>query len=223
MEDADLQLLEIEPAGPARSTVIWMHGLGADGHDFEPLIPQLDLVQPRQARFILPHAPRRPVTVNNGYVMRAWYDVRSLDLRQQEDEPGIRASARAVEALIRREGERGVPPGQVVLAGFSQGGAMALHVGLRFAETLAGILVLSAYLPLADTLAREGAPANRRTPLMMAHGTEDPVVPLEAARRSREQLQAQGYPVHWRTYAMGHALCPAEIADLRAWLAGVLP
>lgn len=216
MTDTELATLEIGPQDDARASVIWLHGLGADGYDFEVLARQLQL--PDRVRFVLPHAPYRPVTLNAGQVMRAWYDIRTLELRQQEDAEGIRASAAIVQALIAREAERGVPAQRVVLAGFSQGGAVALHAGLRYEHALAGILALSTYLPLPDALAAEASAANRRVPIMMAHGLHDEVVPLLAAQLACRILDAQGYAVDWRTYSMAHALCPDEIADLRAWL-----
>jgi phospholipase/carboxylesterase len=219
MTESELQTLEIGPAEDAHASVIWLHGLGADGHDFETLVPELGLAEASRTRFVLPHAPYRPVTINGGQIMRAWYDIRTLDLRQDEDEAGIRASAAILEALIAREVERGVPSERVVLAGFSQGGAVALYTGLRHAHPLGGILALSTYLPLPDTLAAEAAAANRQVPIMMAHGLHDEVVPLLAAQLACRILEAQGYGVEWHTYSMAHALCPDEISDVRAWLA----
>ncbi|MGA7802640.1 MAG: dienelactone hydrolase family protein [Gammaproteobacteria bacterium] len=219
MPETELQTLEVGPAGDARASVIWLHGLGADGYDFETLVPELGLIDRAKVRFVLPHAPYRPVTLNGGQIMRAWYDIRTLDLRQQEDEAGIRASGAIVEALIAREAERGVPSQRVILAGFSQGGAVALHTGLRYGSALAGVLALSTYLPLPAALAAEASAANRRVPILMAHGLHDDVVPLLAAQLARQILEAQGYAVDWHAYSMGHALCPDEIVDLRAWLA----
>src|SRR6266446_4118101 len=195
-----------------------MHGLGADGHDFEPIVAELELPETLALRFVFPHAPMRPVTINRGYVMRAWYDVVGDG---SEDAAGIRASQAGVEALIAREKARGFPAARVVLAGFSQGGAMALHTGLRHAERLAGIMALSCSLPLADTVAAEGAPANRDVPIFMAHGTHDPMIPMARARRAYETLMGLGYRVEWHEYPMPHSVCAEEIADITVWLGKV--
>ena len=217
--DTDLlDAVVISPSGPARAAILWLHGLGADGHDFAPLIPQLGIVEQLGVRVILPHAPRRPVTVNGGMVMPAWYDIAGTDFRRREDRAGLRTSEQQLRALIEREISRGIAAERILLAGFSQGGALVLHTGLRYPRRLAGIMVLSAYLPLADTLPAEAAEANRTVPLMMAHGTHDPVVPLPLAEQSRDLLQQQGYTVTWHTYAMAHAVCPEELLDIRAWL-----
>jgi len=213
-----LDAVEINPAGTPRSCIIWLHGLGADGHDFEPLIPQLDVVESLGVRVVLPHAPRRPVTINGGVVMPAWYDIPAADFRQGQDDAGIRESAQQLQALIGREIEAGIPAQQILLAGFSQGGAIALHTGLRYEQPLAGILALSTYLPLAESLAVEASPANRAVPVFMAHGTQDPVVPLSLATLSRDALQQQGYDVAWHSYPMPHAVCPEELRDIRDWL-----
>ncbi len=213
-----LDAVEINPAGTPRSCIIWLHGLGADGHDFEPLIPQLDVVESLGVRVVLPHAPRRPVTINRGVVMPAWYDIPAADFRQGQDDAGIRESAQQLQALIGREIEAGIPAQQILLAGFSQGGAIALHTGLRYEQPLAGILALSTYLPLAESLAVEASPANRAVPVFMAHGTQDPVVPLSLATLSRDALQQQGYDVAWHSYPMPHAVCPEELRDIRDWL-----
>jgi phospholipase/carboxylesterase len=205
--------------GAAEATVIWLHGLGADGHDFEPIVPELGLPPTLRLRFVFPHAPVQAVTINGGLAMRAWYDITN-DGRQ--DAAGIRASQQRVEALIEREKRRGVAPARIVLAGFSQGGAIALHTGLRHPERLAGILVLSTYLPLADTLAAEAHPANREVPIFMAHGTEDPLIPLARGRASRDALHALGYQIEWHEYPMPHSLCAEEIAHIGAWLTRVL-
>lgn len=213
-----LDAVEINPPGPARAAILWLHGLGADGHDFEPLIPQLGIVEELGVRVILPHAPRRAVTINGGMVMPAWYDILGPDFRAGQDNAGIRNSELQLRALIGREISRGIAPERILLAGFSQGGAVVLHTGLRYPRPLAGILVLSAYLPLAETLQAEAAAANSTVPLMMAHGTQDPVVPLPLAAQSRDLLQQQGYAVAWHTYAMAHAVCPEELQAIRAWL-----
>ena len=217
-----LDAVALNPAGPPAACIIWLHGLGADGHDFEPLIPQLGIVEALDVRVVLPHAPRRPVTINGGLVMRAWYDIAAPDLRWYEDDAGIRDSARRLSALIERETAGGIPVERILLAGFSQGGAIALHTGLRHPQPLAGILALSTYLPLADTLSAEAAAANRTIPILMAHGDRDPVVPPSLAQQSRRRLEQQGYNVAWHSYPMPHALCPNEVADIREWLVQTL-
>jgi len=217
------ETVELEPAGRADATVVLLHGLGADGHDFESLVPELDLPPRPRVRWVFPHAPVRPVTLNGGVRMRAWYDILGLDRRAAQDERGIRESAETAATLIRRANERGVPTGRVVLAGFSQGGAVALFAGLRHPERLAGILALSTYLPLAESLAAEAHPANAAVPVFLAHGRFDPVVPLSLGEGTRELLLGRGYDVDWRTYPMAHSLCPEEIDDIRAWLLKVLP
>jgi phospholipase/carboxylesterase len=214
-----LDAVEIEPRGAAEAAVIWLHGLGADGHDFEPLVPELGLPASPRVRFVFPHAPVQPVTINGGYEMRAWYDIYN-DRRQ--DEAGIRASQARVEALIARERQRGVACHRIVLAGFSQGGAIALQTGLRHAERLAGILGLSTYLPLVETVAAEADRANRAVPIMLMHGTQDPLIPFERASFSRRALEELGYPVEWRQYPMPHSVCAEEIVDIGAWLKRVL-
>lgn len=216
-----LQTLEIETAPGSQSSVIWLHGLGADGHDFEPIAHELDLGA-IPVRFVFPHAPMMPVTINQGFVMRAWYDIASSDLGRHEDEAGVRASQSAVEALVARELGRGVPARRIVLAGFSQGGAIALQTGLRHPERLAGIMALSAYVPIASTLADEAHAANRDAPIFMAHGDLDPIVPIQRARDSRTLLEELGYRVEWHEYRMPHAVCPEEIAHIGAWLKRVL-
>jgi len=215
--------VEVETGRGPASAVIWLHGLGADGHDFEPLVPELVLPGERAVRFIFPHAPMRPVTLNGGFAMRAWYDITAIDRRAPEDESGIRTSQAAVETLIRRENSRGIAAERIVLAGFSQGGAMALFTGTRYAQRLAGIMGLSCYQVLAKRLDAERVPANQSTPVFLAHGTQDPVVPLALGEESRRQLEAAGYPVEWHTYSMPHAVCPQEVADIGAWLRRVLP
>jgi len=214
-----LETLEIETGPSPRAAVIWLHGLGADGHDFEPIVPELGLPAAPALRFIFPHAPHQAVSINGGAVMRAWYDVTG-DGRQ--DAAGVRASQVRVEALIARERSRGVAARSIVLAGFSQGGALALQTGLRHPERLAGILALSSYLPLPDTLAQEASEANRDVPIFMAHGTQDPLIPLSWAERSRDHLAALGYAVEWREYPMPHSVCADEITDIAGWLRTVL-
>jgi phospholipase/carboxylesterase len=215
-----LSAVHVEPLQPTTATILWLHGLGADGHDFEPVAAELGL---SGVSYVFPHAPLRPVTINQGYVMRAWYDIAALDLTRGEDEAGIRASQKAVEELIEREASRGIGPSRIVLAGFSQGGAIALHTGLRHPERLAGILALSTYLPLADRLPEEAHASNARTPIWMAHGTADGVVPVTFGQRSCNILQSAGYPVEWHTYPMGHSVCAAELGAISAWLKCVLP
>ncbi len=213
-----LPTVEHETGPSPRYSVIWLHGLGADGNDFAPIVPELvDPAWPA-LRFVFPHAPVRPVTINNGMSMRAWYDIIGFDAHARQDEAGIRASIAAVEALIEREHERGVPSGRIFLAGFSQGGAIALAAGLRHAEKLAGIVALSTYLPIASALAAERSAANAATPIFWGHGTADPVVVLPRGSASRDALQALGYAVDWHTYPMAHAVCAEEIDDLRRWL-----
>jgi phospholipase/carboxylesterase len=215
-----LETVEIDSASTPAAGVLWLHGLGADGHDFEPIVPELRL--PLAVRFVFPHAPVRPVTINQGAVMRAWYDVRGIGGERSEDAEGVRASARQIEALLAREKARGIPAARIVLAGFSQGGAMALHSGLRHEERLAGVLALSCFLPLADTLAAEASPANRDVPIFFAHGIHDPLIPLARARRARDILVELGWRVEWHEYPMPHAVCTEEVADIAAWLTKVL-
>src|SRR5690606_6438669 len=202
--------LEIETAPNPTHAVIWLHGLGADGNDFAPIVPELRLGDAPAIRFVFPHAPVQPVTINGGMAMRAWYDIRNADLAQREDAQGILQSQNAVHALIQRENERGIATGNIVLAGFSQGCAMTLHTGLRLPEKLAGLVALSGYLPLADSLPAELSPANKETPIFMAHGTQDPVVPLQRAQQSCRVLQEMGCQVSWKTYPMPHSVCLEE-------------
>ncbi len=216
-----LDTIEIETAAHPQVSVIWLHGLGADGSDFEPIVGELDLPA-RALRFVFPHAPMQPVTINGGMVMRAWYDVLGEDIARREDESGVRASQRLIERLIEREQARGSAAGQIVLAGFSQGGAIVLQTGLRQPERLAGIMALSSYLPLAGSLAAEAHAANRGTPVFMAHGVQDPIVPASLGRRSRDLLVSLGYPVGWHEYPMPHAVCAEEIEHIGAWLRRVL-
>ena len=213
-----LAAVEIKPVLPPHASIIWLHGLGADGHDFEPLIPQLDIVDRLGVRVLLPHAPRRPVTINAGMLMPAWYDIAAADFSRGQDSEGICASEQQLRDLIARELALGIPAARILLAGFSQGGAIALHTGLRYPQPLAGILALSTYLPLAARLEAEMSTANQSIPIMMAHGTQDPVVPLQLAEQSRDRLRQAGYRVDWHTYAMPHAVSPEELVDVRRWL-----
>jgi phospholipase/carboxylesterase len=211
-----LDTVEVDTVAGAERSIIWLHGLGADGHDFEPLVPELAL--PFAVRFVFPHAPVRRVTINAGMAMRAWYDLVSLERAAREDEAGIRASAAEVSELVERERNRGVAPQRIVLAGFSQGGAIALHVGLRVPDALAGIVALSTYLPLVHSVAAERSAASALTPIWMAHGDADPVIALANAAASRDVLEQLGFKPTWHTYPMGHGVCAEQVGDLRAWL-----
>ena len=212
-----LPTVERETGDHPTHSVIWLHGLGADGNDFAPIVPELVAPSWPALRFVFPHAPVQPVTVNGGAPMRAWYDIYGFDLVSRQDESGMRQSIAAVEALIAREHERGVPSERIVLAGFSQGGAIALAAGLRHPRQLAGIVALSTYLPLADALAIERQPVNAGVPIFWGHGTSDPVVVLQRGEDSRRVLQALGYAVQWHTYPMPHSVCAEEITDLQHW------
>jgi phospholipase/carboxylesterase len=217
-------LLDAVIVGPADASysVIWLHGLGADGHDFEAIVPELRFHTKPRTRFIFPHAPARPVSINQGYVMPAWYDIVAIDDKAIQDEAGIRHSANQIMALIAQEHQRGVSSEHIVLAGFSQGGAIALHVGLRYPHRLAGVLALSTYLPLQDKVAGEASAANRGIPIYMAHGQYDPVVPLQLAQQSQRVLSELGYHIAWHLYPMEHSLIPTEIDDISAWFGNVL-
>lgn len=218
-----LDAIQIETAPSPTAAVIWMHGLGASGDDFAAIVPELDLTGCVPIRFVFPHAPVMPVTINNGFEMPAWYDIFAPDLVRREDAEGIARSELAIEALIAHEVARGIPAQRIVLAGFSQGCAMTLHTGLRHPQRLAGLIALSGYLPLIGSLAAERHEANADTPIFMAHGTADPVVVLPRAEESRAALQALGYRVQWHTYPMPHSVHPREIADISAFLQQVLP
>jgi phospholipase/carboxylesterase len=209
----------VAPAdGAADATVIWMHGLGADGYDFVPLIPELALPESARVQFVFPHAPVRPVTVNAGYEMRAWYDIRELTPEGRDDEAGLEEARACVENQIERARGAGIGSRRIVLAGFSQGGAVALHAGLRHAEPLGGIIALSCYLPLRAHLSRELNPANRAVPILMCHGREDEVVLHAFGEQSRDVMVGAGLDVVWRQYSVGHGLCRPEIFDISAWL-----
>jgi phospholipase/carboxylesterase len=211
-----MEAVEINTGPDPKAAVIWLHGLGADGHDFEPIVPELEL--PRPVRFVFPHAPVRPVTINQGMRMRAWYDVFQLG-GGPEDEAGIRASQKLLEDMIAAEKKRGLS--KIVLAGFSQGGAIVLQTALRHPERLAGVLALSTYLPLHATLAAERSDASRDLPIFMAHGQYDDLIPLHRAEESRQALEHLGYKVQWKTYPMPHSVCPQEIADISDFLLGI--
>ena len=223
MTEALLPTVEVLTGPAPTHAVIWLHGLGADGHDFEPVVDEFDAARLPPTRFVFPHAPKRAVTINGGYVMRAWFDIYSRNYgNRAEDGEGTDASAAQVEALITRENARGIPDERIVLAGFSQGGSIALHTGLRHPRRLAGIMALSTFLPLAERLAGEAHPANRDVPIFMAHGQGDSVIPHDFARQSAELLAAAGYPLAWRSYPMEHSLCLPEVRDIEDWLARVL-
>ena len=211
-----MEAIQIETGRNPQAAVIWLHGLGADGHDFEPIVPELELEKP--VRFVFPHAPIRPVTINNGMRMRAWYDIYQFG-GGREDEQGLRASQKLVEELIRAQG---MPENRIVLAGFSQGGAIVLQAGLRQGGRLAGIMALSCYLPIASSVAAERGEANKDVPIFMAHGRYDDIIPIQRAQQSREFLEKLGYTVEWHEYPMPHSVCPQEIEDISAFLAKVL-
>jgi phospholipase/carboxylesterase len=218
-----LESIEVETAARPNAAVIWLHGLGADGHDFEPIVPEIVRRGERAWRFIFPHAPVRPVTINGGMSMRAWYDLKGLDRRSGEDVAGFREADGHVRRLIEREGERGIAPARIVLAGFSQGAAVSLYTAPRFAERLAGIMALSGYLPGDSTFQAERLAANDATPIFMAHGRGDTVLPLALGSQSRDFLKARGYAIEWHEYPMAHAVCAEEVADIREFLFRVLP
>ena len=221
-QDALLATTEIETGPNPDAAIIWMHGLGADSSDFVPLVPELDLTGCGAIRFVFPDAPVMPVTMNNGYRMRSWYDIIGLGLDRQEDESGLRASQRAIERLVARELERGIRSERIVIAGFSQGCAMALQTGLRHSQPLAGLLCLSGYLPLRDSVPVERSEANQHTPIFMGHGLVDNVVALDRAEKSRDILLGLGYRIEWHAYPMAHSVNAQEVADIGKWLQKVL-
>jgi len=218
-----LETIEVETAPKPNAAVIWLHGLGADGHDFEPIVPELVSGGARAWRFVFPNAPVRPVTLNGGMRMRAWYDIAGLDRRAAEDAAGFKDSDQKIRELIAREVARGIPAARIVLAGFSQGGAVSLYTVPRLTEKLAGVMALSCYLPRESTFSAERSPANDTTPIIMAHGQADGTVPMMLGMRSRDFLLAQGYAVEWHEYPMAHAVCAEEVADIRQFLFRVLP
>jgi phospholipase/carboxylesterase len=211
-----MDAIEIETGSPPQAAILWLHGLGADGHDFEPIVPELRLAKP--VRFVFPHAPVRPVTINNGMAMRAWYDIFQFG-PGREDDKGIRASQALIEKLIE---EQPVPPEKVVLAGFSQGGAIVLQTALRYPKKLAGVMALSTYLPLRATLEAEKNAANAGIPIFMAHGAYDEIIPIQRAQQSRDLLQQLQFPVEWHEYPMPHSVCGEEVRDISAWLTKLL-
>lgn len=218
-----LDTIEVETGAKPNAAVIWLHGLGADGHDFEPIVPEIVQRGERAWRFVFPNAPVRPVTINGGMSMRAWYDIKGLDRTAAEDVTGFRDTDAQIRQLIAKEGERGIPPNRIVLAGFSQGGAASLYTVPRFPEKLAGVMALSCYLPGAGSFNTERAPANDSTPIFMAHGKGDATLPIIMGVQSRDWLKSRGYKVEWHDYPMAHAVCAAEIADIRDFLFRVLP
>lgn len=222
MPSDTLPCIEIETGPDPEASIIWLHGLGADGNDFVPIVPELQLPPTLAVRFVFPHAPVRRVTINNGMAMRAWYDIAAADLSSRADITGVQQSQAQLEALIARENERGIASSHIVLAGFSQGGVVALHTALRYPARLAGIAALSTYLVLAERLTQDASSANRDAPIFMAHGTADPVVRFEWGETSRRALEAAGYRVEWHTYRMEHSVCLEEIVDLAAWLRRVM-
>ena len=221
MTHENLKSVESCTGSPVSGSVIWLHGLGADGHDFEPIVPQL---RPANVhlRFVFPHAPVRPVTINNGITMPAWFDITGLERRSRQDEAGIREAESQIQQLVRRENERGISTDSIVLAGFSQGAALALHTALRFPERLAGIIGLSTYLPLAWTIDAEALEANRNTPIFLGHGTLDPLVSVTLGSEARDFLRARGFTVEWKTYPIDHSVCPEEIEHIREFLGNAL-
>jgi phospholipase/carboxylesterase len=217
-----LETIQIETAPNPSVTVIWLHGLGADGNDFVPIVRELDLSGCPAIRFVFPHAPTMPVTINNGYVMRAWYDILGTDIVRREDEAGLRKSQTLIEQLINQEKARGIKANRIVLAGFSQGCAMTLQTGLRHSEKLAGLLCLSGYLPVHTTVAQERHGVRLGTPIFLAHGRSDTVIPIDRAEKSRDMLKELGYAVEWHEYVMPHSVCPEEIDDISAWFKRIL-
>lgn len=217
-----LDCVEIETGPDPIASIVWLHGLGADGHDFEPLVPYLGIPEDLPTRFVFPHAPSRPVTINHGMVMPAWYDILELSIERRVDEDGIAESAEQIRTLLDVERERGIDPEHTILAGFSQGGAMAAHVGLRHQDPLAGILILSAYLPFPDRLGAEAAIANRATPILQCHGEWDPVVPVSLGEATANTLRERGYGIEWRTYPAAHSVHPEEVSHIGAWIRRVL-
>ena len=208
----------LDPPAAPDAAVIWLHGLGADGSDFVPIVEELRLPPAMAVRFIFPHARPRPVTINNGFVMRAWYDITSLGPDRVEDEAGIRESAEVVRSYIEKENARGIASERIVIAGFSQGGAIAFQAALRYPQRLGGVMALSTYLPLRESLAKEATPANRDVPILICHGVRDPMVPAALGAASRDLLQGLGYKVEWKTYPMEHSVCMEEVLDISKWL-----
>jgi phospholipase/carboxylesterase len=218
MSDSNLEYVEVNPNQPHTAVVIWLHGLGDSGNGFAPIVPELKIPDSLPIRFVFPHAPVRPVTVNNNMEMRAWYDIASLDFNHRADRTGVEVSAKQVEALIDAEIVKGTPAERIVLAGFSQGGVIALHLGTRINKKIAGIMALSTYMCEPDTLASEASDANKSTPVLMAHGQQDNVVPVVMGNAAFKVLQENGYPVTWQDYPMQHSVCLEEINHISQWL-----
>jgi phospholipase/carboxylesterase len=217
-----LDRIELNPDLPVVGSVLWLHGLGADGHDFAPIVPELNLPSHMPLRFIFPHAPLRPVTINNGYVMRAWFDILGLSFDAHTDDKGIGESSSSVHQWIQEEQERGIRPENIILAGFSQGAVIALHAGLRYPERLGGVLALSGALPSAEKLFKEKSVANTSLPIFIAHGIKDKVLPIQLGEMSAKLLENEGYPVTWKQYDMAHSVCPQEMKDISQWLANCI-
>jgi len=222
MQTQPLEKIIVETGEKPDASIIWLHGLGADGHDFEPVVPELGLPDNLAVRFIFPHAPAIPVTINNGYIMPAWYDFKQTDLGIEHDAKGIAHTAKQIRLLIEQQQMHGIASNRIILAGFSQGGSMAIHCGLRQPEPLAGIMALSAYLLLPDQLASEIKSSARTVPICMAHGVEDPVVPFALGEASRRKLETAGCHVEWHSYPMEHHVCPQEIKDIGLWISRIL-
>ncbi len=218
MSAVPLDRITIEPSLPATACVIWLHGLGDSGAGFSPIVPELRLPTNHSVRFIFPHAPEQPVTINQGYVMRSWYDIKSMDLHNRADMKGVIESEAKVKALIKEQNDKGIPTSSIVLAGFSQGGVVSMFTGLRYPEKLAGIMALSCYLPNADALPDQLSVANSDTHILQLHGANDDVVPLSAGKMANKLLNEQNYPVTWKTYPMAHSVHPTEIRDIAQWL-----
>ena len=221
MKNQMLPTVEVVTGEKPTATVIWLHGLGADGHDFEPIVPELGLPADLHLRFVFPHAPSMPVSINGGYIMPAWYDIRHTDIGYEQDEKGIIDSSRMIQLLIDREEMHGIASNRIILAGFSQGAAMALHVGLRQGEPLAGIMALSGYLPLAEKIEKEHCPKTKSSSIFMAHGINDPVVPFALGDNSHRKLESLGYSVEWHSYPMEHSVCQEEIVKIGQWITSI--
>ncbi len=222
MSKQALPFVEVDPKSPAKAVVFWLHGLGDSGNGFAPIVPELNLPEELAVRFVFPHAPTRPVTINNGMAMRAWYDIKSLDFNHRADSQGVHESADLVAELIESEMQKGIPANKIVLAGFSQGGVIALHLGTRFAHSLAGIMSLSSYMSESEKLQAEAHHANQKTPIFVAHGTHDDVVPVFLGNAAFKVLESNGYSVTWHEYAMQHNVCAQQLADISTWLQQVL-
>jgi phospholipase/carboxylesterase len=218
MSAVPLERITIEPNLPATACVIWLHGLGDSGAGFSPIVPELGLPKNHSVRFIFPHAPEQPVTLNQGYVMRSWYDIKSMDLHNRADMKGVLESEIRVKTLIKEQNDKGIPSSNIILAGFSQGGVVSMFTGLRYPEKLAGIMALSCYLPNADALPEQLSAANSDTNILQLHGDNDDVVPLSAGKMANKLLNDQNYPVMWKTYPMAHSVHPTEIRDIASWL-----